>query len=1350
MRRLFSRSKTPGLIEVLNPHKIRGWLLDEGRADSLDIVVDGRSVRVPILRTERQDVAQAHGRQHLHAGFDGAIPEKVGDRLRVLDDAALRVVRVLHRGVALPLAQNAWQTTASAGHIDRCEAFQLEGWAVVDGRQPKTLCLSCHGKVYPLKPIWLKREDVVQTLGIESIALGFQAELPGYLWAEQRERTPSLSLQADGRTVGQPIQLSREQVRSWIEAVCLAETPDQYRLFCALEHAHYANLYPQLTAPVREKLSAFAVRFGLTTYLGQAVETTLRGIAVPWQTRWLWNALRNLNARLTEPSDAESFWEAGMAIAEELPQQVRAGFYDSIIPSLCRLGIFERLLAREDYEPERWLGWESATDAWSLTIALAAWSARRRLDKCADILWRLSKYLDQGWINTECMAYAARQAVRGFVAGQVSLSEIDKFIYAYLGVLDDFQGDWHSRLYDEALMGGALRLLDGMPRYADYLHGDLTRGLLKHYGLLPLFWQRLEPYAHHLTDDPLWQQARQDAERLFTWIADATAGGNMAGVLAALRRFDRLGNPDARRFAREWLGPCMEQVNRDAAHPGHPLLDFLLEEPTEGVRYAAFPMVDAAALADRYPACGEALFDTLRSLTKREKDLYFKAHLRLGARIAALADGLRRGDPSAHPEADALWRECLAEAAQGDALALDLASWLAAHPQLPQKPSVVAGRLLDSLTALPSGKLPPAPLMAAVARLHPQVSSPHAEVIAPLLAEKYPAGLPKTPNGSACLLASSPTTWPGDTLVVIYSCRKYLDSRIRAIRETWVEDLKTRGIPYVILVGDGNDTIEGDVLALDVSDRYEDLPQKTLKLIDWVYEHTDFQYLYKIDDDCYLDVARFFENLSYRRHHYYGRVIKRSEGSMDRAWHQSKSHSEHAQKTLDKSPEPSVYADGGGGWVLSRWAMHALRAARTTDAGQRLVTVSLMEDKLVGDLLALAGITPSDEEYISYQRRRTFGAAVPVGMWENHFYPNQVTPTVMCHLDTDRDHAHVRGLRESRELWPKKLWPTCAPVRLDAKWTEHGTLGSNQLELLSPPEKLSDRLAVPTPIVVAVMRNEMTLLPHFLAHYRRLGLACFLIADNCSDDGTREYLLEQPDVALFSVDTEYKHSHYGVAWQQALLGNFCLNRWVVLADADEFLIYPGCEARPLADYLAQVEAGGANAVRVGMVDMYPYGELDEADFTRQDPFHAAPWFDAHPLTPWRLGSGYYSNDPVTYNSALRHRIDPDVEPNAFVSIKTAVVRYQPWMRFARGLHYATGVLPADEWAGFAHFKYHAGFKAKVETEVTRSQHFDNAKEYRRYQALLAEGKGRFGADGLSRRYGASQDFQNLIEETRNE
>ena len=569
-----------------------------------------------------------------------------------------------------------------------------------------------------------------------------------------------------------------------------------------------------------------------------------------------------------------------------------------------------------------------------------------------------------------------------------------------------------------------------------------------------------------------------------------------------------------------------------------------------------------------------------------------------------------------------------------------------------------------------------------------------------------------------------------DTLVVIYSCRKNTDTRIDAIRRTWVQDLVARGIPYLFLVGDGDDSIDGDVLALDVSDDYEDLPKKTLAMIDWVYANTSFRYLFKIDDDCHLDVARLLACMAYRKHHYYGRVLRRTKGDMNRAWHRSKSKTSRAQDKLDKSPEPSIYADGGGGYSLSRQAMHQVHRMRQTYRGQWLISVSLNEDKLVGDLLSLAGIAPSDEDYWSYQRRRTFTEAEPVGRTENLFYASASTPTVVTHLDSEQDFEHAQQISKSSEVWPKKIWPTC--------WPPSVAYNKDQLELLTDLDKFDKVLSAPVH-VVSVLRNELTILPHFLAHYRRLGVVSFIVVDNLSEDGSREYLLRQPDVIVFSTDTEYKVSHYGVDWQQAVMGNLCLGKWVLLADADEFLVYPDCESQAIDTFIAKVEAEGADCVRVDMVDMYPFGDLDEADFDRRTPFEAAAWFDRDPFTSWRLARGAFSN-AETYLSTFRHRIDADAEPNAFTSQKHPLFRYQSWMRFSQGVHDATGVKLSEATARFAHFKYHKDFKRKVETEVRRGQHFDNAKEYRRYAAMLAESNGYFGDKALSARYVNSSSF----------
>ena len=70
----------------------------------------------------------------------------------------------------------------------------------------------------------------------------------------------------------------------------------------------------------------------------------------------------------------------------------------------------------------------------------------------------------------------------------------------------------------------------------------------------------------------------------------------------------------------------------------------------------------------------------------------------------------------------------------------------------------------------------------------------------------------------------------------------------------------------------------------------------------------------------------------------------------------------------------------------------------------------------------------------------------------------------------------------------------------------------------------TDRIAPGAILLCATLRNEKVRLPFFLRYYRDLGIDHFLIIDNGSDDGSREYLAEQPDVSVWTTDASYKLS----------------------------------------------------------------------------------------------------------------------------------------------------------------------------------------------------------------------------------
>ena len=512
--------------------------------------------------------------------------------------------------------------------------------------------------------------------------------------------------------------------------------------------------------------------------------------------------------------------------------------------------------------------------------------------------------------------------------------------------------------------------------------------------------------------------------------------------------------------------------------------------------------------------------------------------------------------------------------------------------------------------------------------------------------------------------------------------------------------------------GDGNGERDGDIVRLNCPDDYEGLPQKTLAAIAWVHDNTRFGHMLKIDDDCFLDAPLFFRSLSYRKFDYYGRKLTRGVGQMDRAWHQEKSSSPRGRFELDRSPEPSFYADGGSGYTLSRAAMAAALDAAQSPAGQRLIRLSFMEDKMLGDLLALRGIHVADEDYRVTVRRRTHGDAVPVPAWVNSFDPNRTARLALIHLDTHIEQQTALQRLKKDGLSPSKIWPSFQSPRLGYQ--------SNALELLSDPVTVAAASTAPV-AVVAAMHNEMFMLPHFLAHYRRLGVGALLIADNLSDDGSREYLLAQPDVALFSVDTDYSRSHYGVAWQQAMMSAFRVGKWSLVADTDELLVWQDHQTQTLPELLATPAFETAEAARIFMLDMYPQGPLSAATFESGDPFAEAGFCDARPFLANTPTRGPYTDAPL-WTSALRHRLLPGSRSTLFVAQKLALLKYHPFMRLSDGLHFVGDVRLSQRELIFAHFKYNAAFRAKAEAEVIRGQHWGDAAEYRKYLALTSEGR----------------------------
>lgn len=178
--------------------------------------------------------------------------------------------------------------------------------------------------------------------------------------------------------------------------------------------------------------------------------------------------------------------------------------------------------------------------------------------------------------------------------------------------------------------------------------------------------------------------------------------------------------------------------------------------------------------------------------------------------------------------------------------------------------------------------------------------------------------------------------------------------------------------------------------------------------------------------------------------------------------------------------------------------------------------------------------------------------------------------------------------------------------------------------------RIADRLAENGPVirhrrilVFTTVHNEKLRLPWFLRYYRELGIRHFVIVDNDSTDGSREWLMDQGDVSLYWTPDDFRSAMCGMRWINLLAEASRAWRLVLYVDADEQLVYPDLEHRGLPDLVAWLEAQGHEAMRAHMIDMAASPLADGALLAPgQDPVERCPYFEPHYRFIPKLGAPY--------------------------------------------------------------------------------------------------------------------------------
>jgi hypothetical protein len=285
--------------------------------------------------------------------------------------------------------------------------------------------------------------------------------------------------------------------------------------------------------------------------------------------------------------------------------------------------------------------------------------------------------------------------------------------------------------------------------------------------------------------------------------------------------------------------------------------------------------------------------------------------------------------------------------------------------------------------------------------------------------------------------------------------------------------------------------------------------------------------------------------------------------------------------------------------------------------------------------------------------------------------------------------------------------------------------------------------------LISIVRNEMYMLPAFLEHYRALGVERFIILDDRSDDGTREFLFRQPDVMVVGSSARYGEvlspdgrmpfpdMRSNIVWRNVLIWKYGFGQWTMMLDADEFLVLPS--GMKIQDVVAQASEQEQRAVMGIMLDVYPRKIADLKDDSVLQP-QSGWFFDGQPHLRMREGG----NPAVVYPGArarlmvkyglrkadLRLRVRNIVRkpwyPGFNLNSKVILHRWGDSDLFLNA-HKTTAQVNDRILLPIKHYKFNADLYRKVEVALSEKRYAGGSVEYRSLSDLLERMKTRDGS-----------------------
>ncbi len=254
-------------------------------------------------------------------------------------------------------------------------------------------------------------------------------------------------------------------------------------------------------------------------------------------------------------------------------------------------------------------------------------------------------------------------------------------------------------------------------------------------------------------------------------------------------------------------------------------------------------------------------------------------------------------------------------------------------------------------------------------------------------------------------------------------------------------------------------------------------------------------------------------------------------------------------------------------------------------------------------------------------------------------------------------------------------------------------------------DRLKDQPQLPT--LVVTVKDDLPRIQLLLEHYRRLGISQFIVIDNNSSDGTREYAAKQPDVRVYLVEEAFA-TRKKEAWIEKVLALTGYDRWYIVVDSDELIDYVGSESHSLPDLILAESKDNKLCLQGYLVDMYSKNALFGDDCNYREIPKVMSFFDK---------DSYYFKEKRIYGGPRNRVFGLENQLS-----KQAVFCFQPDMLYesCHKMH----LPPADVQTGrsyiIKHYKFLKQDFAPYTERVNRQNYYNNSIEYKTVMKQLAD------------------------------